>query len=375
MNGPRVAAAVLLVGFARLPADTFAPGPPSGHHLASADGLTLPLASQPVQGFSSIAPVPGRAGWFYALADNGFGTKANSDDFLLRIYRVRPTWQDAPGAQAAAGTVEVDSSFIQLADPDRRSGFSIVNERTDERMLTGADFDPESLVVDRNGTFWIGDEFGPFVLHVATDGRLLDAPAEADGLRSPDNPALVQAAGKSAATVGRSRGFEGLAAMRDRRLLLAALEQGPEGVPPNETRLIEFDTSARLFTGRSWTYVFDAPGHSLTELVADGRGFLAIERDDGQGPRARFKKVFRVAIGVSGRPVTKTLLVDLLAIDNPSGVGGMPSPFAFPFVTPEAVWPFDARTLVVVNDNNYPETGGRAAGVRDDTEFIKLRTR
>ncbi|MGE5243279.1 MAG: esterase-like activity of phytase family protein [Betaproteobacteria bacterium] len=368
MTASRLVAAAVLVGFARLPADTFAPGPPSGRHVTPAPGLTLPFPSQPVQGFSSIAPIPGRRGWFYALADNGYGTKANSDDFLLRIYRVRPDFD--------GGGVDVDPSFIQMADPDRRCGFAIVNERAPGRMLTGADFDPESLVVDRDGTFWVGDEFGPFILHVAPDGRLLDPPAEADGLRSPDNPALAQAVGKGAATVARSRGFEGLAAMRERGRLLAALEAGPEGVPPNETRLLEFDTAAELFTRREWTYVFDAPGHSLTELVAAGGSrFVAIERDNGQGPAARFKRVFRVVLGAPGRPVAKTLLVDLLAIDNPSHVGGFPSPFAFPFITPEAVWPLDSHTLIVVDDNNYPETGGRAAGVRDATEFIEVHVR
>ena len=122
--------------------------------------------------------------------------------------------------------MEVDPRFVQLADPDRRAGFTIVNEDAPGRALTGADFDPESLVVDRDGTFWIGEEFGPFVLHVAADGRLLDAPVEAKGLRSPDYPSTVRlppsprgfgGTGKPDAThtasagptVRRSRGFEG----------------------------------------------------------------------------------------------------------------------------------------------------------------------
>jgi hypothetical protein len=366
VRAPHLVAAALLVGFARLPANTFAPGPPSGRHVAAVAGVTPPFGSQPVQGFSSIAPIPKRDGWFYALSDNGYGTKANSDDFLLRIYRVRPDW--------SSGRVEVDPSFVALSDPDRRCAFPIVNEREANRLLTGADFDPESLVVDRDGSFWIGDEFGPYILHASPDGRLLDAPAESAELRSPDNPAIARAGGESAATVARSRGFEGLAPMRQRGLLLAALEDGPRDVPATETRLLEFDTAVGLFTGRTWTYVFDAAGHSLTELVPAPRGgFLAIERDNGQGPAAKFKRIFHLQLGPPGSPVGKTRLVDLLAIDNPSHVGGFPSPFTFPFITPEALWPVDARTLVIVNDNNYPEAGGRAPDTLDDTEFIEVR--
>ena len=358
------AAAALLVGFARMPADTFAPGPPSGRRVTPEAGLLLPFSSQPVQGFSSIAPIPKRDGWFYALADNGYGTKANSDDFLLRIYRVRPDW--------TSGRVDVDPAFIQLSDPRRQCNFAIVNERTEDRLLTGADFDPESLVIDRDGSFWIGEEFGPWILHAAPDGRLIDVPAEADGFRSPDNPAFTAGNGEREATVPRSRGFEGLAPLRQRGMLVAAFEAGPKGTPPDQTRLLEFDTASGLFTRRDWIYPFDAAGHSLTEFVADGKSFLAIERDNLQGPAARFKKVFRVELGVPGQVVRKTLVADLLAIDNPQRLGGFPATFTFPFITPEAVWPLDRHTILVVDDNNYPEKGGRSPDVRDDTEFIKL---
>lgn len=369
---PTIAAAVVLLGFARLPADTFAPGPPSGRHVTPAAGLTLPFPSQPVQGFSSIAPIPKRPGWYYALADNGYGTKANSDDFLLRIYRVRPDFSSG----ADRGGVEVDPSYIQLADPDRHSPYTIVNEHADGRRLTGADFDPESLVVDRDGTFWIGEEFGPFVLHVAADGRLLAAPAEAPDLRSPDHPAEPRDA-----RVARSRGFEGLAARRRGPMLLAMLEAGPTGTPPGTTTILEFDRELGRFTGRGWGYRFDAPGHSATEIVpatpakSCGRGcesFYVIERDNEQGAAARFKKIFRIELRAPGTEVGKTLVADLLDIANPDRIGGFDTTFRFPFITPEAVWEVEPGTLIVVDDNNYPETGGRVPGVRDDTEFIRL---
>lgn len=368
-----IAAAAVLIGFARLPADTFAPGPPSGRHVTPVEGLTIPFASQPVQGFSSIAPVPKREGWFYALADNGYGTKANSDDFLLRIYVVKPDFSTT----ADRGRVEIDPTYIQLADPDRRSPFPIVNEHEPGRRLTGADFDPEALVVDRDGSFWIGEEFGPFILHVAADGRLLDSPVEAEDLRSPDHPAAPRDA-----RVARSRGFEGLTARRRGPMLLAMLEAGPAGTPSATTMILEFDRERRRFTGRAWGYRFDAPGHSATEIVpaieapSCGRGcesFLVIERDNEQGDAAKFKKVFRVDLRAPGSEVQKTVVADLLSIDNPHRMGGFPTTFRFAFITPEALWPLDRDTLVIANDNNYPGTGGRAPGVRDDTEFIKVK--
>jgi hypothetical protein len=59
-----------------------------------------------------------------------------------------------------------------------------------QRRLTGFDLDPESIQISRDGTFWFGDEFGPFLLHTDPQGRLLEAPIAVPGARSPQNPFL-----------------------------------------------------------------------------------------------------------------------------------------------------------------------------------------
>jgi hypothetical protein len=41
------------------------------------------------------------------------------------------------------------------------------------RLLTGADFDIESVRIDRKGHFWFGDEFGPFLVEADSRGRLV----------------------------------------------------------------------------------------------------------------------------------------------------------------------------------------------------------
>lgn len=71
--------------------------------------------------------------------------------------------------------------------------------------------------------------------------------------------------------------------------------------------------------------------------------------------------------------VRKTELVDLMDISDPHDLNGDNSTlFTFPFVTIEDVLILDAKTLLVINDNNYPGTGGRDLN-SDNTEFIKLR--
>ncbi|MBL8952534.1 MAG: esterase-like activity of phytase family protein [Myxococcaceae bacterium] len=172
----------MLVQRAIMPADTFAPGPPSGRVLKREElrGRKSPFASQPVQGFSSLLLDVDGDGGYLALSDNGYGAPENSADYRLRIYRVRLegpklTWQ----------------SFIELSDPNHHAPFPIVHELTDAgRPLTGADFDPESMQRLADGTFWLGDELGPYLLHVDAEGRLLEPPYAVPGVSAPQTPAL-----------------------------------------------------------------------------------------------------------------------------------------------------------------------------------------
>ena len=161
-----------LAGYASLPADTFTEGPPTGEGI-DANGRTGPFSGPPVQGFSAVQFAPGGDGsayWF--LSDNGFGSKANSADYLLRIYQVDPSFT---GSEGGDGSVDVQG-FVQLSDPDNLVPFDIHNEGSAERNLTGSDFDVESFVIDSKGDIWIGEEFGPYVLHFDSTGKLVDAP-------------------------------------------------------------------------------------------------------------------------------------------------------------------------------------------------------
>jgi glycerophosphoryl diester phosphodiesterase len=178
-----------LLGRAVLPANTFAAGPPSGEFIGQS------FASQPVQGFSSVIEVGD--GSYWALSDNGYGSIENSADFNLRLYRVRPDWKTRPGSEAGSVAVE---SFVELRDPDRKIKFAITNHFTAERVLTGADFDLESFRRAPDGSFWFGEEFGPFLLHTDASGKLLEAPIPLPDLdnpgqvvRAPQNPYLEEA--------------------------------------------------------------------------------------------------------------------------------------------------------------------------------------
>ncbi|AFZ03700.1 glycerophosphodiester phosphodiesterase family protein [Calothrix sp. PCC 6303] len=211
---------VTLKGFATLPADTFAAGPQSGKGI-SANGRTGLFPGQPVQGFSGVQFANENEFWF--MADNGFGAKTNSSDFLLRIYKVNPSFR---GIENGDGTVQV-GNFIQLADPDKKATFKITNEGTSERLLTGADFDIESFNIAKDNTIWIGDEFGPYLLHFDTTGKLLEAP-----IPTPNIVKLNTLNGEAPLVIGH-RGASGELPEHTLAAYKLAIDRGADFIEPD----------------------------------------------------------------------------------------------------------------------------------------------
>ena len=376
---PVPAAQPTLVGRAVLPADTFAPGPPSGALLGSTpiNGRTAPFPAQPMQGISGILRTS-RRGTYLGLADNGFGAKGNSADFLLRLYSLRPDFRRGDNT---TGTIRV-GAFIQLRDPYRRIPFPIVNEATPDRLLTGADFDPESVRRDAEGDLWFGEEFGPFLLHTDARGRVQEAPIPLAGVKSPQNPTL--AAGE-VPNLPRSGGFEGTAISPDATKLYPMLEAALTDDPDQRRRFIhEFDIRSRAYTGTRFQYRTEQPGHAIGDLTSVGSDrLLVIERDNLQGDAAAFKKLYLIDLSATDAEgfLVKREVVDFLAVGDPLGISeppregdtGIGSTFRFPFQTIESVLPLGPRRLLVLNDNNYPFSAGRNPSRPDDTEAIILR--
>lgn len=412
-----------LLDRAVLPASTFSTGPTSGQYASGANGNVLPLINkQPVQGFSAVLRGPVK-GTYLVMSDNGFGNKANSPDALLRVTAVKPDFETGEVKPVNRYTGEELSefspdSFITLRDPWKKVPWPIVADGVNYpgtptgggapiavdasikagRLLTGSDFDIEAFRRAPDGTFWFGDEFGPFLIHTDAHGRVLEAPIPLPNFRgfassaggTEVNP-LVQAVGNPVRTLPAnlpdSGGFEGLALNESGTRLYALLEKAING-DPVRTRLIisEFSLGQRKYTGKTFAYPLDAPTNAIGDFTAlTDREFIIIERDGGQGdasdPRftnpARFKKIFRVdldQVDASGTLI-KEEVADLMNIYDPRDVAGngrTNTVFTFPFTTIEDVLVLDNNRLLLIDDNNYPGSAGREFGVSDNNEFIVI---
>jgi hypothetical protein len=370
LAGSAHAAEPKLEARAILPTDASFPAPFNG--VVNTDPVFAPGSSQPVGGFSALLDAGN--GDFYAMPDNGFGAKANSRSFILRLYKVRPKWKTE---WSGKGDVKILDAMT-LSDPDAKVPFPIVNENTPERILTGGDFDVESVRQAPDGTFYFGEEFGPFIVHVDGKGRVLDAPVPLPRVFSPDNPFLL---GRTP-NLASSNGFEGMALSKDGKTLYPFLEGPLVGDDPLVRHVYEFDVKERRYTGRNWIYRMSIPGTLVSDAVAYGNDQLIVtERDNGQGPDAVWKKAFVIDVPANKPNLPKREIVDLLHVNDKDGISenpirpgdfGLGNPFKFPYQTVEAVLPLSGNELAFVNDTNFGSTG-RNPGLPDYSDFIIVK--
>lgn len=365
--------AVELIGLIVMPADAMRAGPPSGQFDGEGRRSSAPrFEAQPVQGVSSIKPSTTAGAW-WALSDNGFGGKWNSSDYRLCIY----LFDVRPRTEAGGDSRNALQAVIELSDPAKFFPWRLAEENSPERLLTGLDADPESLVAMADETFWIGDEMGPWLLHFSVDGELLAPPVELpDNVRSADHPLVLARA--DIPRLPHSRGLEAMDLAGDDKTLVSILEGTVAGDAPKTLRLQRYDTSAGKWLGATLIYELDADTSSVTDMsLIEGNRFAVIERDNQQGDAARAKRVYSIDLdrALPGKPLQKKLVIDLLTIGNARGlVVTTPAgaPLRFPYLTAESIQVLDRKHVVVVNDNNYPATGGRGANVKDATEWIWL---
>lgn len=372
-------------------------GDTGGLHGHRETGIALPFIGQPLQGFSGFAMARAEDGSVYALTDNGFGSKANSPDAMLFFHRILPDFE--------TGKVDVKETVF-LRDPGFKVPFRIAYEGSDGRYLTGADFDLESIqLVD--GSLWIGEEFGPYLLNVSLDGVVLGVyPTMADGkeLRGPDNPAV------SATSIPgrdwksqRSGGYEGMALQPGTGTLWAMLEKpilGDDGKTEGDfLRVMAFDTASKEWTGEMFRFALDEGATAIGDFnFIDDTHALVIERDNGEGdpslkcdgeaapdcfPEPAMHK-WIVLIDTSDVDaegyVRRIGHIDLMDIADPDGVARLETDaardlsgrFTFPFFTIEDVMRVDDTHILVANDNNLPFSSGRKLDAAADNEVILL---
>jgi len=137
---------------------------------------------------SALAPVPGSKDEFYGLTDRGPNVDGPDGEKVLPL----PSFDPQIGKFRMVGTKAVLEKTIPLRAADGTAYNGLVNSQagTGETLvdLNGQalptspyGYDSEGLVAMPDGTFWVSDEYGPFLTHFDRDGRAIARLSPFDG--------------------------------------------------------------------------------------------------------------------------------------------------------------------------------------------------
>jgi hypothetical protein len=346
---------------------------------------------------------------FYALADRGpnkvvySGGAAvdNTTTYPSRFQRftinLSPVGSPNGNGQFASYTVtanHVGTTLLKNPQGVQYVGISTAFSPSPNRRL-----DAEGICVAPDGTLWLSDEYGPYILHFDNTGAQIGALALPPGFEIA-NPAANLATETANNTTGRTtnRGMEGLTISPDGRTLVGMM-QGPltqdGGLNGTSVRVLVYDLTNPGVPPKQYLYPLDSKTTPISELLAvNGHRFLVDERDGVVG-LAGIKKLYSFdinqnplptdlatsafsgttasnglpATGVPGGVValTKTLFADVGQILNTA----TPSPFSnvngnasLPDKIEGYAWGPDLadgrHLLLATNDNDFVQPGGAA---------------
>jgi hypothetical protein len=321
-----------LVGVGRLPSDL---RDKFGETVGSGSGLTAdPTAWTRGPG--------GYRGVFYMLPDRGYNVTGTTD-FRARLYKLsivftpteNPAALPADARQRAVAATLADTMLLTDAagrsltglDPVEGGIRGAANGFPDmAQASTGAvSLDSEAVVRMPDGSFFISDEYGPYIYRFSAEGRMLSAIRPPDAFIprrngkdhfSSNNPGPGAAAPQPEnPDTGRqnNQGFEGLALTPDRKFLVAILQSATRqdgGTAPETrryTRILYYDLADLEHPRLVREHVVPLPVFqddrgrtrvaAQSELYAlDETRFLLICRDTGNGyghdgATSRYRKI------------------------------------------------------------------------------------
>ncbi|GAB19068.1 hypothetical protein GOEFS_073_00880 [Gordonia effusa NBRC 100432] len=250
---------------------------------------------------SAWVAVPGSSDEYYGLTDRGpnvDGREKNEKvepiaDFTPQIGR----FQLHDGVAKLVSTIKLtgrDGKPLNgQVNPQATTGETIVD--LDGKVLPASDhgLDTEGLVALPDGTFWISDEYGPFLVHFGADGREIERLSPFDGglprelaLRSPN------------------QGMEGLTITPDGKTLVGIMQSALDtpGLDGSAKKVpMSRIVTADLATKQTHEYLYPLAnpkdtGVAVSEITAlSSTKFLVDERDGKTAPKGD-KKIYTVDI-------------------------------------------------------------------------------
>ncbi|MFC4242840.1 esterase-like activity of phytase family protein [Gryllotalpicola reticulitermitis] len=324
---------------------------------------------------SSLSPVPGKSGWFYGVTDRG----PNADDPLGNKSEPLPDFTPQIGEfKLVGGKAELQKTIL-LKGPKNKKGPSgvygedysgrppqpdtkeTIDSVAESHGTTGvpvapdADgYDSEGLVAMPDGSFWVSDEYGPYITHFDKNGYEI-------GRLTPDKNSTVNqyhdVIGYLPAELANrinNKGMEGLTITPDGSTLVGAMQSALQMPDLGSTKASKvavtriITVNLRTYQTHQYLYLLDDPattGDAISEITAlSNTKFLLDERDGNFEPFAN-----------------KTLYeVDLNGATDVTGLsiqGKSPEAFVGTDTTDQALAALTAAGVQVAQKQPYVQVG------------------
>ena len=249
---------------------------------------------------SSVVPVPGVAGHVYGLTDRG----PNVDGVSKQKVEAIPSFTPAIGEFALTdGRADLVRSIpLKAADGTPLNGQVNTEASTGETIvdLNGAvlspspnGFDSEGLVAMPDGTFYVSDEYGPYIWHFDASGTKIGGYSPFDGTLPAELKKRTP-----------NQGMEGLTLTPDGSTLVGLMQSainqtdlaGINAKTVTATRIV----TVTLATGELHEYIYQlsdpgTKGIASSEITAvSNTEFLVDERDGTLPPAANSKMIYSI---------------------------------------------------------------------------------
>ncbi len=247
---------------------------------------------------SAIAQVPDSADEIYGLTDRGPNVDGRtSNEKVLAVPDFHPQIARLWLANGVASVERIiplsgkdGAPLVGLVDPEADTGETLVDLNGQPLAPSDHGIDSEGLVAMPDGTFWVSDEYGPFIVHFDANGKELERLSPFDGtlprelsLRSPN------------------QGMEGLTITPDGTTLVGIMQSAiqPPGLQGSSksvpvTRIVTIDLADRGNV-HEYLYPLANPQESkvaVSEISAlSATTFLVDERNNGSAPNGN-KKIY-----------------------------------------------------------------------------------
>jgi 3-phytase len=255
-------------------------------------------------GFSGLNFIESKNGAFFfkTITDRGPNgwSEGNERPFLLPEFSPQIITLKADPTKNTLEIVEK----LELKTKNGRPLTGLPNHRNEENPLNPfghiysidpIGLDTESLASDSEGGYWIGEEYGPSLVHFNREGNMIRRLIPGNELPK------IYLERKT------NRGFEGIAVISNR---LFGFLQSPLSKKESVARIVEVDLES-MKTSAEYFYPFEKGNDKIGDATPLGENTFLIIEQNGKTGNQSSKLIFKITLNGSDKNVMKTLVADL----------------------------------------------------------------